>query len=72
LTAYTTPISGDVIPIVDTTNTTTKKIDIINLGANGFTANATPTANNIPVLDANALLPQAAIPTQFLVDQILT
>ena len=39
---------------------------------NGYPINATPTANNIPVLDANALLPQAAIPTQFLVDQILT
>jgi hypothetical protein len=38
----------------------------------GYAVNATPTANNIPVLDANALLPQAAIPTQFLVDQILT
>lgn len=31
LTAYTTPISGDVLPINDTTNTTTKKVTVDNL-----------------------------------------
>ncbi|HRF69837.1 MAG TPA: tail fiber protein [Candidatus Pelethenecus sp.] len=31
LTAYTTPISGDVLPINDTANTTTKKITVDNL-----------------------------------------
>lgn len=30
LTAYTTPISGDVLPINDTTNTTTKKVTVDN------------------------------------------
>ena len=31
LTSYTTPLSADVIPIVDTANTTTKKVTIANL-----------------------------------------
>ena len=38
LPAYTTPISTDVLPIVDVTNTTTKKIALSNLligGKNG-------------------------------------
>jgi hypothetical protein len=63
LGAYTTPISTDVLPIVDTTNVITKKVTVGNLGAtgsgltlNGFSANATPTANNIPVRDASGNL----------------
>ena len=31
LTAYSTPVSGDILPINDTTNTTTKKITVDNL-----------------------------------------
>ena len=68
LTAYTTPIATDVLPIVDVTSGTTKKITIANLGGasspltlNGFPANATPTANNIPVLDGSALLPASLL-----------
>ena len=38
-----------------------------------YPANATPTANNIPVLDANAALPSAAlVGYDFLVMQVLT
>ena len=68
LTGYTPPIATDVIPIVDVTTGTTKKITVANLGGtsspltvNGFAANSTPTANNIPVLDANALLPASLL-----------
>ena len=50
------------MPIVTTPGTTPtdKKVQMGNLNVgmvDGYNANATPTANNIPVLDANALLP---------------
>jgi hypothetical protein len=43
LTNYTTPISTDVLPIVDVTNTTTKKITYANLESHLNVANQTGT-----------------------------
>ena len=39
---------------------------------NGLPVNATPTANNIPVLDGSALMPAAAIPNQTLITQVFS
>jgi hypothetical protein len=53
LTAYTTPISTDVVPIVDVTNSITKKITLANLipsGVNGIlfkALNADATGQNV-------------------------
>lgn len=53
------PVTGSEIRVsYQKTVSTTGNADTVD----GFHANSTPTANNIPVLDANALLPSAAIP----------
>jgi hypothetical protein len=74
----TSPATTDVLPIVTTPGTTPtdKKVQMGNLNVGllgGYPVNATPTANNIPVLDSNAALPSAAlVGYDFLVMQVLT
>ena len=53
----TSPATTDILPIVTTpgTSPTDKKVQMGNLNVGllgGYPANATPTANNIPVLDS--------------------
>jgi len=60
ITFTTAPATGSVLLVsYQKTFTTSGNADTLD----GYHANATPTAGNIPVLDSSALLPAATIPT---------
>jgi len=65
ITFVTAPITDSVLLVTyQHTVSTTGNADTVD----GYHANATPTANNIPVLDSNALLPVVALPTFYAAD----
>jgi len=61
LTSYVTPVSSDVLPIVDTTLTTTKKITIVNFMS--YIASLTQTLTNKRVTKRKLDVTQSATPT---------
>lgn len=61
LTSYVTPVSSDVLPIVDTTLTITKKITVVNFMA--YIASLTQTFTNKRISRRVVVVTQSATPT---------